>query len=171
MTGMRGGERPKSPNHRFFTPGVFELNLNVTTSTSPVHSYRVRAMTEKRARQFLVAMVAYWLVFGLITVLDPALMDLFQTPAGVGAKTAFSSHVWMHGGFDILSVCVLVFAISRGPLSPARLRAVGVAALMPTMAIAWSLLATPYWSPLFIVAGAGCLAFAAGAFVIAGRLV
>jgi hypothetical protein len=41
---------------------------------------------------------------------------------------------------------------------------------MPTIAIAWSIVATPFWSPLFIVAGAGCLAFAVGSFVIATRL-
>lgn len=115
-------------------------------------------------------MAAYWLVFGLITTFDPALMDLFQTPEGVAAKTAFSNHVWMHGGLDIISVCVLVVAISRMPLTASSLRAVGLAALMPALAIAWSLVATPYWNPLFIVAGAGCAAFSAGAFVIARRL-
>jgi uncharacterized membrane protein len=128
-------------------------------------------MTSQTARRFLIGMVAYWLSFGLITAFYPALMDLFQTPEGVGAKTAFSNHVWMHGGFDILSVCVLVFAISRLPLNAALLRAVGVAALLPVVAIAWSLLATPYWNPMFIIAGGGCLAFAVGAFVIAAQLV
>jgi hypothetical protein len=127
-------------------------------------------MTTHTARRFLLAMVAYWLVFGLITVFQPALMDLFQTSEGVAAKTAFSNHVWMHGGFDILSVCALVFAIARGPLSPALLRGAGVAGLMPAIAIAWSLLGTSYWNPLFVVAGAGCLAFGAGALVVAARL-
>jgi hypothetical protein len=121
-------------------------------------------------RTFLLAFVAYWLVFGLITVFFPGLMDLFQTPEGVGAKSVFSNHVWMHGGFDILSVCALVFAISRLPPTAAMMRAVGVAASMPTIAIAWSIVVTPFWSPLFIVAGAGCLAFAVGSFVIATRL-
>jgi hypothetical protein len=127
-------------------------------------------MTERKARQVLVGMAGYWLVVGLITTFYPGLMDLFQPSEGIAAKTPFSNHVWMHGGFDILSVCVLVFALSRGPLSPALLRAVGVAALMPTAGIAWSLLATPYWNPLFIVAGAGCLAFSAGAFWVAPQL-
>jgi hypothetical protein len=127
-------------------------------------------MTERTAKRFLLGMVAFWLPFGLITAFYPALMDLFQTPEGVGAKTPFSNHVWMHGGFDILSVCILVFALSQLPIRPTTLRAVGVAALMPVIAIAWSLLATPYWSPLFIVAGAGCLAFGVGAFVVAAGL-
>ncbi len=98
-------------------------------------------------------------------------MDLFQTAEGVAAKTAFSDHVRMHGGLDILSVSVLVFALSMVPASinALLLRAVGTAALMPVIAIASSLLATPYWNPLFIVAGVGCLAFAVGGFVLAGR--
>ena len=127
-------------------------------------------MTAIKARQLLVGMSAYWLVFGLITTFYPALMDLFQTAEGVGAKTAFSDHVWMHGGLDILSVSVLTFGISRLPLTSAILRVVALAALLPVLAIGWSLVATPYWNPLFIVAGAGCLAFSVGAFVFAGRL-
>ena len=120
---------------------------------------------------YLRALGAYWLVFGLITILVPGLMGLFQTAEGVGARTALSDHVWMHGGFDILSVCILVFALSRMPasLGPWMLRAVGLAALMPAIAIGASLLATPYWNPLFAVAGLGCLAFAVGGFVLAGR--
>jgi len=127
-------------------------------------------MSEQSARRFLLGMVAFWLPFGLITAFYPAVMDLFQTPEGVGAKTAFSNHVWMHGGFDILSICLLVFAISRTRLTSSTLRLVGVAALMPTIAIAWSLVATPYWNPMFIVAGTGCLAFGLGAFVVAAKL-
>jgi hypothetical protein len=115
-------------------------------------------------------MAAFWLPFGLITAFYPSLMDLFQTPEGIGAKTAFSDHVWRHDGLDILSICVLVFAISRMRPTSTTLRLVGVAALMPTIGIAWSLAATPYWNPLFIVAGLGCLAFSVGAFVIAAKL-
>src|SRR5262245_66443129 len=99
-------------------------------------------MTEKTTKRFLFGMIAFWLPFGLITTFYPALMDLFQTQQGVGAKTTFSNHVWMHGGFDILSVCVLVYAISRLPATSATFRAVGVAALMPTIAITWSLVST-----------------------------
>ena len=127
-------------------------------------------MSAQSAKQFLLGFVVFWLVFGLITIFAPNVMDLFQTPEGIAAKTDFSNHVWMHGGFDILSVCVLVFAISRLQPTPALMRAVGVAGLMPTIAIAWSLATTPYWSPLFVVAGIGCLAFSVGALVIAGRL-
>jgi hypothetical protein len=127
-------------------------------------------MSDHTARRFLLGMAAFWLPFGLITAFYPSLMDLFQTPEGIGAKTAFSDHVWRHDGLDILSICVLVFAISRMRPTSTTLRLVGVAALMPTIGIAWSLAATPYWNPLFIVAGLGCLAFSVGAFVIAAKL-
>ena len=127
-------------------------------------------MTALHVRRFLLGMAAYWLVFGLITTFYPALMDLFQTAEGVAAKTAFSDHVWTHDGLDILAICVLLFAISRLPPTAPMMRAVGTAALLPTLGIAWSLVSTPYWNPLFIVAGAGCLSFAAGAFYFSGRL-
>ena len=129
-------------------------------------------MRNLTAVAYLRAMGAYWLIFGLITTLYPSLMDLFQTTEGVSAGTAFSDHVWMHGGLDILSVSVLVFALSMSPTSinAWMLRAVGVAALMPAIAIASSLVATPYWNPLYVVAGLGCLAFAVGGFLLAARV-
>ena len=75
----------------------------------------------------------------------------------------------MHGGFDILSVSILVFALSQASISRLMLRAVGVAAFMPAIAIGYSLVGTPYWNPLFIVAGIGCLAFAVAGFIFANR--
>jgi hypothetical protein len=119
---------------------------------------------------YLKALAVYWLIFGLVTIFYPSLMDLFQSAEGVAAKTKFSDHVWMHGGFDILSVSILAFALSLVPISPMTLRAVGLAALMPALAIGYSLAATPYWNPLFIVAGVGCLAFSVGGFLFARRL-
>lgn len=124
-----------------------------------------------RARRILVAMAVYWCGFGLVTILYPPLMDLFQTSAGVAAGTPFSDHVWMHGGFDILSFCVLVSAIARYvPPSAAMMRAVGLAALMPVLAITWSLVGTPYWSPLFLVAGGGCLGLSLAALAVSRSL-
>lgn len=117
-------------------------------------------MNPRRAQLYLRLMASYWLVFGLITAFYPRLMDLFQTAEGVGAKTAFSNHVWFHGGFDILAFCILLFALSRESPSPRMIRAVATAALLPTAAIGYSFFATSYWSPLFLVAFAGCLAFA-----------
>ena len=119
---------------------------------------------------YLKAMAVYWLVFGLITIFYPSLMNLFQSAEGIAAHTALSDHIWMHGGFDILSVSILVFALSQASISRLMLRAVGVAAFMPAIAIGYSLAATPYWNPLFIVAGVGCLAFAVGGFVFANRV-
>lgn len=128
-------------------------------------------MDTNRHQLYLTLMAAYWLVFGLITTFYPALMDLFQTDVGVGAKTAFSDHVWFHGGLDIIALVIVLFALSReAGISPRVLRAVAVAALMPTLAIAWSLLATPYWNPLFTGAGLGTLAFAVWGFMLFGRM-
>jgi hypothetical protein len=121
-------------------------------------------------KNYFLAMAAYWIVFGLITIFYPALMDLFQTEAGINAKTAFSNHVWMHGGFDILSLCIVLLALSRETVSRNVVRATALAALMPTTAITWSLVGTSYWSPLFIVAGAGCFAFVAWGFWLAAKM-
>jgi hypothetical protein len=121
------------------------------------------------SKLYLTCMAAYWLVFGLITTFYPALMDLFQTDEGVNAKTPFSNHVWFHGGLDIISLCVLLFALSRESVSRNVLRAAALAALMPTIAIGYSLVGTPYWNALFIVAGVGCLAFVIWGFMLAGR--
>lgn len=122
------------------------------------------------SRSYFLAMGSYWLVFGLITTFYAPLMDLFQTPEGVAAKSAFSNHVWFHGGLDILSLCALLFALSMVPPSRTLLRAAALAALGPTIAIAWSLIATPWWNPLFAVAGLGCFSFAVWGFMLSNQL-
>jgi hypothetical protein len=116
---------------------------------------------------YFLAMTAYWLIFGLITIFYPTLMDLFQTETGVNLKTEFSNHVWLHGGFDIVALCILLFALSGENVSRNVLRATAFAALMPTTAIAYSLLGTNFWNPLFVVAGLGCFAFAVWGFALA----
>ena len=127
-------------------------------------------MNVKNSRAYLISMAAYWFVFGLITTFYPKLMDLFQTEAGVSAKTPFSDHVWSHDGFDIIALVVVLFALSREAVISSRmLRASAVAALLPTVAIGYSFFATPYWSPLFLVPWFGCLAFAVWGFVLARR--
>lgn len=124
-------------------------------------------MNASVVRVYFTSMAAYWVVFGLITAFYPGLMDLFQTAGGVMAKTSFSNHVWFHGGFDIFAFCVLLFFLARENVSARMLRAAGLAALMPTFAIGYSYFATPYWTSLFLVAGAGCLAFVIWGFVLA----
>ena len=121
-------------------------------------------------RTYFLSMGAYWLVFGLITTFYVPIMDLFQTAKGVAAKTAYSNHVWFHGGLDILALCVLLFALSTLPPSRTMLRAAAVAALGPTIAIAWSLVATSWWNPLFAVAGLGCFGFAVWGFLLSNRV-
>jgi len=123
----------------------------------------------KRTKIYFTSMGAYWLVFGLITILYPKMMDMFQSETGVGAKTTFSDHVWLHGGFDIVALCVLLFALSREAVSRNILRATAIAALMPTIAITYSLFGTSFWNPLFIVAGLGCFAFVVWGFVLASK--
>ena len=120
-------------------------------------------------RTYFVSMAVYWLIFGMITTFYAPLMDLFQTSEGIAAKTPFSTHVWMHGGLDILSFCVLLFALSTLPPSRTMLRAAAVAALGPTIAIVWSLLATSWWNPLFAVTGLGCFSFAVWGFLLSNR--
>ena len=122
-----------------------------------------------RTKVYFIAMGAYWLVFGLITIFYPKMMDMFQTENGVDAKTIFSDHVWLHGGFDIVALCVILFALSRQPVNRSILRATAIAALMPTIAITYSLVNTSFWNPLFIVAGLGCFAFVIWGFVLAGK--
>ena len=124
-------------------------------------------MNTKKTKVYFVSMGIYWIVFGLITIFCPRIMDLFQTEAGVGAKSAFSNHVWLHGGFDILALFALLFALSREPASRNILRATAIAALMPTIAISYSLVSTSYWNPLFIGAGVGCFAFTIWGFMLA----
>ena len=127
-------------------------------------------MTNKSSRIYLICMGLFWLVFGLITTFSPSLMDMFQTEEGINAKTAFSNHVWAHDGLDIIAFCIILFALSRETISRNMLRAVALAALMPTIGIFYSLLTTSYWSPLFIGAGLGCFAFVVWGFVLAGRI-
>ena len=123
----------------------------------------------KTTRIYFIAMGAYWLVFGLITIFYSKMMDMFQTEIGINAKTAFSDHVWLHGGFDIIALCVLLFTLSREKVTSNILRGTALAALMPTIAIAWSLTTTSFWNPLFIGAGLGCFAFVVWGFVLAGK--
>jgi hypothetical protein len=121
------------------------------------------------SRIYFRAMAIYWLGFGLVTTFYPRLMQLFMTQRGVESSTAFSDQVWLHGGLDILSVSLLLFACSAMPAATTTLRTAATVALLPTAAIAYTLAATPFWSPLFLVPAAGTLAFAVWGFALAHR--
>ena len=121
-------------------------------------------MHKDRGQIYLQAMAIFWAVFGLITTFVPQLMELFMTDEGVAATSAFSDQVWLHGGLDILSVCLLLWFVSTRPTTPTGLRVAAVVALMPTAAIVWTLVTTPFWSPLFLVPAAGTVAFAVWGF-------
>lgn len=112
-------------------------------------------------------MAIYWLGFGLITTFFPRLMQLFMSQRGVDASTRFSDQVWLHGGIDILSVSLLLYALSTTRVTRATLTAAAVVGLLPTVAIVYTLVATPFWTPLFLVPGAGTLAFAVWGFALA----
>ena len=120
-------------------------------------------------RTYLSSMALFWLAFGLGTAFYPRMMQLFMTPEGVAASTSFSDHVWLHDGLDIISVCVLLFALSRLPATPTSLRLSALVGLLPALGIANGVLMTPYWSPLFVVPGLGCLAFAIWGFALSRR--
>jgi hypothetical protein len=118
---------------------------------------------------YFIAMGIYWLIFGLITIFYPKMMDMFQTENGVASKTIFSNHVWLHGGFDIVALCIILFTLSNEVVNRKILRASALAALMPTIAIFYSLAATSFWNPMFIGAGIGCLAFVVWGFALASK--
>jgi len=127
-------------------------------------------MLDAAYRKFFIAMAIYWLGFGLGTTFYPRMMQMFMTPEGIAASTPFSDQVWLHGGLDILSVCVLLLALSTVPATRTTLRAAGVVGLLPVLAMLYTLAATPYWAPLFLVPAAGCFAFGAYGFLLAARI-
>ena len=122
-------------------------------------------------RTYLSSMALFWLIFGLGTTFYPGMMQLFMTPEGIGASTSFSDHVWLHDGLDIISVCVLLFALSRLPATATTLRLAALVGLLPAFGIVNGIVATPYWQPLFIVPGLGCLSFAIWGFVLSRRAI
>jgi hypothetical protein len=118
---------------------------------------------------YFIAMAAFWFIFGMITTFYPGLMNLFQTETGINAVTAYSNHVWLHDGLDIISISVLLFAVSREAPSRNLLRAAAIVALLVTIGIATSLLSTPYWNMLFLVPGLSCAAFSIWGFILAAK--
>ena len=119
---------------------------------------------------YFTAMGAFWFVFGMITTFYPALMNMFQTEAGISAVTTYSDHIWRHDGFDIIAISVLLFALSRETVSRNILRAATIVALLVTIAIISSLLTTPYWNMLFLVPGVSCFAFAVWGITLAAKM-
>ena len=119
------------------------------------------------AKIYFTAMAIFWAVFGLIATFYPELMNLFQTEAGISAITIYSDHIWLHDGIDILSISILLFALSRQTASRNMLRAAALVALLVASAIIYSLLTTAYWNMLFLVPGLSCLAFAIWGFMLA----
>src|ERR1700759_3304134 len=122
------------------------------------------------AKVYFIAMGVFWLIFGIITAFYPELMNLFQTETGIHSVTNYSDHIWRHDGFDIISISVLLFALSRETASRNMLRAAAVVAVLVTIAIMSSLLTTFYWNMLFLVPGLSCFAFAIWGFILAAKV-
>ena len=120
-------------------------------------------------RTYLVSMALFWLAFGLGTTFYPQMMQMFMTPDGVAASTAFSNHVWLHDGLDIISVCILLFALSRLSVTRTTLRLAAFVGLLPAIGIVNGVLQTPWWQPLFLVPGIGCLGFVVWGLVLSHR--
>ena len=123
----------------------------------------------KATRTYFITMGAFWLVFGLITIFKPAIMNKFQTEEGINSVTAYSDHIWRHDGFDILSLCVVLFALSRETVSRRILNATAIVGLLVVVAVSSSLLTTNYWNSMFVVPGVCCLGFAIWGFSLARK--
>jgi hypothetical protein len=126
-------------------------------------------VTTQPAKIYFIAMAAFWFIFGLITTFCPALMNMFQTEAGISAVTNYSDHIWRHDGFDILSISVLLFALSRETASRNMIRAAAIVSLLVTIAILSSLFTTSYWNMLFLAPAVCCVAFTVWGFMLAGK--
>lgn len=118
---------------------------------------------------YFIAMAAFWFIFGIITTFFPALMNLFQTETGISSVTTYSNHIWRHDGLDILSISVVLFALSRQAANRTMLMAAAIVALLVTIAILSSLLTTTYWNMLFLVPALSCFAFAIWGFMLASK--
>ena len=124
-------------------------------------------MRTDTAPAYFRAMALFYVVFGLITPFYLLLMELFMTEEGRAADTAFSDQVWLHGGLDILSVALLLFVLAQLPANRLTVRAAAIVALMPTAAILYTFVTTPFWSALFLVPGTAALGFAFYGFLLA----
>jgi hypothetical protein len=127
-------------------------------------------MKSNNAKLYYLAFSIFYLVFGLITIFYPKLMQLFQTAEGIAANTSFSDNIWLHEGMDIVSVALLGFALSSQQASAAMLRTIAIVAIMPAIAIIYSCLTTPFWSGLFFVPCIFCLGFTIWGFSLAAKV-
>jgi hypothetical protein len=118
------------------------------------------------ARKFFSSMAIFWLFFGLGTTFYPRMMQWFMTPEGVASSTAFSDHVWLHDGLDILSVCLLLFALAAIPATKRTLILAAVVGVLPAVASVYGIVTTPYWTLLLLGPATGCFAFAVWGFAL-----
>jgi hypothetical protein len=123
-------------------------------------------MNTDTGRSYFRVMALFYLGFGLATTFYPRFLQLFMTERGIDASTSFSDQVWLHGGLDILSISLLLLAFSTVPVKTNTIRLAAIVPLFPAAAIVYTLIATPFWTPLFLLPAAGCFAFAVYGFVL-----
>src|SRR5437868_13936220 len=110
---------------------IYETNCKFPGSINTCKKFKLMERNNSTpARVYFIAMAAFWLIFGLVTTFYPALMDMFETETGISAVTEYSNHIWRHDGFDILSISVLLFALSREHASRTLLTAAASVALL-----------------------------------------
>ena len=109
------------------------------------------------ARNYFRVLALFWLTFGVITIFYPRFMQLFMTQRGEDASSEFADNLWLHDGLDILAVSILLLLLSTMPITQASLRAAAVVSLIPVIAIVYSVVATPFWSELFLLPAAAAL--------------
>ena len=123
------------------------------------------------ARRFFIAMAAFWFVLrSRHDVLPAHDADVHDACGHRGVDAIFRSSLVAHGGLDILSVCLLLVALSTVPATKTTLRLAATVGLLPVAAMVYTLVATPFWSPLFLVPAVGCFGFAIYGFLLAGRV-
>ena len=111
-------------------------------------------------------LVGIWSRHHVLSAHDAALHD----GGGNRSVDGVSDQVWLHGGLDIISVSVLLLALSKVPATKATLQLAAIVGMMPTAAILYTLVTTPYWTPLILVPGLGCFAFAVWGFLLSTRM-
>jgi hypothetical protein len=118
---------------------------------------------------YFTAMAFFWFIFGAAATFYPAVFNIFLSEQGMNSVTAYSNHIWLHDGLDILSVSVLLFVLSREATSRNILKAAAIVALLVAVAMIYSLLTTSFWNILFLIPGLGCVAFSIWGLVLATK--
>jgi len=125
---------------------------------------------KRSSKIYLRTMAVFWMMVGLSGILNPASMDSFHSEIGLEESSSFSDHVWFHGGLDILSWAIILFAISFEKISRRMTYIIAISALGPTFASVYSVLFTPFWTNMFFISGLMAFLFFVWGIVIANSM-